>query len=354
MGAQQLERGNKVAPIATLAPTTSTTTSTTTTTTTTTTELRTTLIATLPLMTERIEVSEMSGRLITQIVSGSVLIMLEILMIVAYVILINHNKIDYRKRMTFVLILICTPFIETVIYFMIFYDTFDTALGGVLLVVMLLMLGGFSACINLLITKECSSSKLAPLVSPNDTIDMEYTEMHPSDVDSSLKDTTITSVVTLGAVNTSVQSAPVNIDELKRKKLQERRSSKTMDLGPRLTSSPKPKPPPNRCPSPSAKSTTSKSLLNRSINRSLNRSITVSPMLQKCYDRINTSLERKNKEELKSPKNKKLPPIKGKQRSQTEEERLKSKWNEKYDREINQTIESLEVKTEKVKSSKTK
>merc|ERR1711892_1325222 len=117
--AQQLERGNKVAPIATLAPTTSTTTSTTTTTTTTTTELRTTLMATLPLMTERIEVSEMSGRLITQIVSGSVLIMLEILMIVAYVILINHNKIDYRKRMTFVLILI--SFIETVIYFMIFY-----------------------------------------------------------------------------------------------------------------------------------------------------------------------------------------------------------------------------------------
>merc|ERR1712106_233929 len=294
--AQQLERGNKVAPIATLAPTTTTTT------TTTTTELHTTLMATLPLMTERIEVSEMSGRLITQIVSGSVLIMLEILMIVAYVILINHNKIDYRKRMTFVLILICTPFIETVIYFMIFYDTFDTALGGVLLVVMLLMLGGFSACINLLITKDCSSSnaKLAPMEWPNDTIDKEYTDRHLSDVDSSLKDTTITSVVTLGAVNTSVQSAPVNIDELKRKKLQERRSSKTMDLGPRLTSSPKPKPP--------AKSTTSKSLLNRSINRSLNRSITVSPVLQKCYDRINTSLERKNKEDLKSPKNKKLPP----------------------------------------------
>ena len=76
-------------------------------------------------------------------------------------------------------------------------------------------------------------------------------------------------------------------------------------------------------------------------------------MLQKCYDRINTSLERKNKEDLKSPKKKRLPPIKGKQqRQQTEEERLKSKWNEKYDREINQTIESLEVKTEKVKSSK--
>merc|ERR1712106_792012 len=124
--AQQLERGNKVAPIATLAPTTSTTTSTTTTTTTTTTELRTTLIATLPLMTERIEVSEMSGRLITQIVSGSVLIMLGILMIVAYVILINHNKIDYRKRMTFVLILICTRELtyaeNTIMYFLAFIE----------------------------------------------------------------------------------------------------------------------------------------------------------------------------------------------------------------------------------------
>ena len=144
---------------------------------------------------------------------------------------------------------------------MIFYDTFDTALGGALLTVMLLLLGGFSACINLLITKDCSSKqKLTPLVMPNDTIDKEYTDMHLSDVDSSLKDTTITSVVTLGAVNTSVQSAPVNIDELKRKKQQERRNSKTMDLGPRLTSSPKPRsklvtsPKQSlRCPSPSAK-----------------------------------------------------------------------------------------------------
>merc|ERR1712128_393737 len=147
--------------------------------------------------------------------------------------------------------------------------------GGVLLVVMLLMLGGFSACINLLITKECSSSKLAPLVSPNDTIDMEYTEMHLSDVDSSLKESTITSVVTLGAVNASVQSAPVNIDELKRKKLQERRNSKTSDLGPRLTSSPKPKsklaisPKQSlRCPSPSARSTSSKTPLSRQCCRS--------------------------------------------------------------------------------------
>ena len=74
-------------------------------------------------------------------------------------------------------------------------------------------------------------------------------------------------------------------------------------------------------------------------------------MLQKCYDRINTSLERKQKEDLKSPKKKSLPPIKGKQRSQTEEERLKSKWNGQYDREINQKIETLEVKTEKVKTS---
>ena len=107
--AQQLERGNKVAPLATLAPATSTTTSTMTSTTTTTTKLtQSVLMAVTPVMTERIEARELSGRIITQIVTGSVLIMLEILMIVAYVILINHNKIDYRKRMTFVLILICT------------------------------------------------------------------------------------------------------------------------------------------------------------------------------------------------------------------------------------------------------
>ena len=114
--AQQLERGNTVA---TLAPTMSTTTSmtttsmsttTTSTVTTTTTELNLTLAAIEPVTPgiHVIEVSELSGKLITQIVTGSVLIMLEILMIVAYVILINHNKIDYRKRMTFILILICT------------------------------------------------------------------------------------------------------------------------------------------------------------------------------------------------------------------------------------------------------
>ena len=68
-------------------------------------------------------------------------------------------------------------------------------------------------------------------------------------------------------------------------------------------------------------------------------------MLQKCYDRINTSLEKKDKEDLKSPKKKSLPPIK---RTKTESERLNSKWNGKYDREIDQKIETLEVKTEKV------
>ena len=139
---------------------------------------------------------------------------------------------------------------------MIFYDTFE--LGGLLLAVMLLLLGGFSACINLLITKECSSKgKLAPLVLPNNTTDMENTDMHVSDLDSSLQDTTITSVVTLGAVNTSVQSAPVNIDELKRKKLLPRRNNMPNDSVPRhLTSSPKPKSnfvTSERCPSPSAR-----------------------------------------------------------------------------------------------------
>ena len=70
-------------------------------------------------------------------------------------------------------------------------------------------------------------------------------------------------------------------------------------------------------------------------------------MLQKCYDRVNTTVgtEKQEKEDLKSPKKKSLPPIKG---SKTESERLNSKWNGKYDREINQKIETLEVKTEKV------
>ena len=57
---------------------------------------------------ERIEENELSGKIINQIVTGSVFILLEVLMIVSYVILINHNRIDYRKRMIYILILICT------------------------------------------------------------------------------------------------------------------------------------------------------------------------------------------------------------------------------------------------------
>ena len=50
----------------------------------------------------------MRDKIINQIVTGSVFILLEVLMIVSYVILINHNRIDYRKRMIYILILICT------------------------------------------------------------------------------------------------------------------------------------------------------------------------------------------------------------------------------------------------------
>ena len=101
--AQQLERERgKQATVATIAPTT-TTTSTTTSIPNTVRETHSSLA-----VIERIEESELSGEIINQIVTGSVFILLEVLMIVAYVILINHNRIDYRKRMTYVLILICT------------------------------------------------------------------------------------------------------------------------------------------------------------------------------------------------------------------------------------------------------
>ena len=101
--AQQLERERgKQATVATISPTT-TTTSTTTSIPTTVRETHSSLA-----VIERIEESELSGEIINQIVTGSVFILLEVLMIVAYVILINHNRIDYRKRMTYILILICT------------------------------------------------------------------------------------------------------------------------------------------------------------------------------------------------------------------------------------------------------
>ena len=45
---------------------------------------------------------------VNQVVTASVFVLLEVLIIVAYFVLINHNKIDYRKRMTCILILIVT------------------------------------------------------------------------------------------------------------------------------------------------------------------------------------------------------------------------------------------------------
>ena len=178
---------------------------------------------------------------------------------------------------------------------MIFNDAFDIVLGGVLLGVMLLLLGGFSICINSLITKDPKTT----LVEPSET--KEYSDMRLSDLDSTMKDTTIVSTVPLGtSINTSVQSAPVNIGELRRKKQQERRSSQQINIGLlRLTSSPKPKSKlavasPRLSPSSRLDTSSKPTPLNPSINRSL-----VSPMLQKCYDRINASLEWKH--DLKSP-----------------------------------------------------
>ena len=122
---------------------------------------------------------------------------------------------------------------------MMFNESFNTVLGGVLLAVMLLLLGGFIVCINLLITKESLNKSL---VTPSEIFDKEYTDMDMSDMDITMKNTTIASTGPHGdSVNTSVQSAPVNISELRRKKQQERRNSKPIALGPRLTSSPKQK-----------------------------------------------------------------------------------------------------------------
>ena len=100
--AQQLERERAVGTPATVP------TSTPTTVTSSPTVRDTTTMSTDLAVIERIEENELSGKIINQIVTGSVFILLEVLMIVSYVILINHNRIDYRKRMTYILILICT------------------------------------------------------------------------------------------------------------------------------------------------------------------------------------------------------------------------------------------------------
>merc|ERR1712147_305345 len=88
--------------------------------------------------------------------------------------------------------------------------------------------------------------------------------------------------------------------------------------------------------------------LNKSLNKSIERmnnskTITISPYPKKVI----------KEQKTKSPK--KLPPVrqtKVRQMTETEVERLKTKWNGKYNQEIGQKIETLEVKMtkEKVKS----
>ena len=87
--------------------------------------------------------------------------------------------------------------------------------------------------------------------------------------------------------------------------------------------------------------------LNKSLEKRMNSSktITISPYPKK----LSGTIEPKTK----SPK--KLPPVrqtKVRQMTETEVERLKTKWNGKYNQEIGQDMETLEVKMtkEKIKS----
>ena len=54
-----------------------------------------------------VDPESLDGKIISQIVTGSVFLLLEVLLILAYIILIKNNRIDYRQRMTYILILIC-------------------------------------------------------------------------------------------------------------------------------------------------------------------------------------------------------------------------------------------------------
>ena len=145
---------------------------------------------------------------------------------------------------------------------MIFHETFDRAVGGSLIAVILVLLIGFSTCINLLIQKDCSTRVKA--ICPEKDI-FDDSKMHVSEIDSSLQkgagDGSMGTLASVGGINASfasVQSAPVNLGVLKKKKEQERKNQSM--VGPRLTSSPKPKSklaispePSERCPSPSAR-----------------------------------------------------------------------------------------------------
>ena len=146
---------------------------------------------------------------------------------------------------------------------MIFHETFDRAVGGSLIAVILVLLVGFSTCINLLIQKDCSTRVRAVKDTEKDIFD--DSKMHVSEIDSSLQkgagDASMGTLASVGGINASfasIQSAPVNLAALKKKKEQERKNQSM--IGPRLTSSPKPKSklamspePSERCPSPSAR-----------------------------------------------------------------------------------------------------
>jgi len=93
------------------------------------------------------------------------------------------------------------------------------------------------------------------------------------------------------------------------------------------------------------------SFLTRSWEKRLNdsKTINVSPLSQKST--------KSSKDKTKSPKAKTLPPVRNtkvRQMTETEVEKLNSKWNGKYNQEIGQNLETLEVKVTKEKIKKPK
>lgn len=289
--------------------------------------------------------------IINQIVILVVFILLEIILFLTYRILIHHNKLDYKKRTIARLLLIAFPIMELIIYSIIFFSNFDRFLGGMLLLAITLILLIFSVGVVYIsdgIDKHDSSissdeyghsSKLCSGWTPsrirwNSTVNVSKIATTGTNAP------TDDSLLVTGDGHGDGQSTGRNITQCSDVPLKTWNSKEMTNLEPKNQSSPKPRKssrPPSRVGTPSRAVTPSilKSPNGRPpVNRSLNKSITipVSP-----YKKGSTP----TKKEL-------LPPLKAKRNLKTalnesEIEKLKGKWNNSYNQEIGQTVETLEV-----------
>merc|ERR1719427_534473 len=250
---------------------------------------------------------------------------------------IHRKSINLKYKTLFQLLIVMLPFIEMISIFMAFNDSMNKL--GTIIISLICMLGLFLYLSLHIISK------------PNATIPIKQNDFEPNlpDQTTNINDSTLECGPRgdQPSIIESVKSGDISKPDF---------TLKTRTT--RQQSSPKPKQSslPHRSPSRVGTPTNGRVTPSGGRKTPNNRNVSLNKSWEK---RLNTSktitISPKNIPSGKKQIPKKLPPVrqtKVRQMTETEVEKLKSKWNGKYNKEIGQNVETLEVKMtkEKIKS----